>query len=495
MTIANFLLAEAQPNYTTQIMSIANRWDALLPSGFSEGLDNENFVPRLADQIESGPFADDEVVQLISDLWSLTWWRGPKIDDDCSRRIIGRAVTIFRNVFDRPNLPQPTVARSKARKEHSVFVGTLQDPLHSPSRGAIDYVAVLAMDPAIERIDIYYSGSITPRLQAYIDERLGASMRRRGIRFFCVDIVEDLLSDVVGRGACTFHFWCEPALSPWIGLMSLFGPTVMFVCGDEAPVQYADVYWYFHQPDYVAERWARRGAPQSFIKNYVFSQSSPTLFEGPPLQRKRQAYGWNDNNFIMASVGNRLGVDLDEDFVNGIESLLQAHPECVWLVVGDLPEHLVYAFEQGFGFQFRHIPFEVELGELMTVVDVFANPFRPGGGNSANMALRAGSVVMTLAEGDVASLVPLEHRAIDPGIYFSSMMKLVEDKNEISSWREKQKQYFGHHIDQAEFLESLGTMASLAYERFLARRLIPLTHIIDGQVSTLDQRDLTRSLP
>jgi hypothetical protein len=478
MTITDFLLAEAQPNYTAQVASIATRWEAMLPNDFAVGLDNDNFISRLADQIESGPFADDEVVQLISDLWSLTWWRGPKIDDACSRRIIGRAVSIFRNVFDRPNLPQPTVARSKARKEHSVFVGTLQDPLHSPSRGAIDYAAVLAMDPAVERIDIYYSGSITPRLQAYIDERLGASIRRRGIRFFCVDVVEDLLSEVVGRGGCTFHFWCEPALSPWIGLMSLFGPTVMFVCGDEAPVQYADVYWYFHQPDYVADRWARRGAPQSFIKNYVFSESGPTFIEGRPTPRKRQAHGWNENNFIMATVGNRLGVDLDEAFVSGIEAVLRAHPECVWLVVGALPEHLIYAFEQGFGFQFRHIPFEAELSGLMTVVDVFANPFRPGGGNSANNALSAGSVLLTLDEGDVASLVPPEHRATDQVDYFERLLMLVEEPSQMVTWRELQQRYHRGMADQLAFLNSLRIMVNKAHNRLVARRLESLYDVI-----------------
>lgn len=480
MTLANFLLAEAQPNYTAQVTSIAARWEAMLPSDFSMGLDNDNFVPRLAGLIESSDYGDAEILQLISDLWSLTWWRGPKIDDGCSQRIIGRAVSIFRNVFDRPDLPQPTVARSKARKEHSVFVGTLQDPLHSPTRGAIDYVAVLAMNPAVERIDIYYAGSITPRLQAYIDERIGASIRRRGIRFFCVGVAGDLLSDVVGRGACTFHFWCEPPLSPWISLMSLFGPTVMFVCGDEAPVQYADVYWYFHQPDYVAERWARRGAPQAFIRNYVHSQSSPTLFEGPPLERKRQSYDWNENNFIMASVGNRLGVDLDEGFVNGLESILQAHPESVWLVVGDLPEQIVYSFEQRFGNQFRHIPFEAELAELMTVVDVFANPFRAGGGNSANMALRAGSVVVTLSEGDVSSLVPKEHRAINKFDYFKKLLFLVEDRNRLTEWRADQQFQFLSIIDQSAFLNSIKSMSNLAYDRFVSRRIIPLTKIIDA---------------
>lgn len=480
MTIANFLLAEAQPNYTAQVTSIAARWEAMLPSGFCVGLDNDNLVPRLADLIESADYGDDEILQLISDLWSLTWWRGPKIDDDCSRRIIGRAVSIFRNVFDRPDLPQPTVARSKARKEHSVFVGTLQDPLHSPSRGAIDYVAVLAMDPAIERIDIYYSGSITPRLQAYIDERIGASIRRRGIRFFCVDVVEDLLSDVVGRGACTFHFWCEPALSPWIGLMSLFGPTVMFVCGDEAPVQYADVYWYYHQPDYVADRWARRGAPQSFIRNYVYSQSGPDDWSVEVTPRRRQPYGWNEKNFVIATVGNRLGVDLDEAFVTGLEVILRAHPECVWLVVGALPEHLLYAFEDGFGFQFRHIPFDAELSELMTVVDVFANPFRPGGGNSANMALRAGKIVLTLNEGDVATMVPSEHRAVDRSDYFDRLLRLMTDPLESANWMLKQKEHFKNTVDQESFLISLSAMVKTSYDRFMERQEKSLIQIIDG---------------
>lgn len=480
MTIANFLLAESQPNYTAQVTSIAARWEAMLPSGFSVGLDNDNFVPRLADLIESADYGDDDILQLISDLWSLTWWRGPKIDDACSRRIIGRAVSIFRNVFDRPNLPQPTVARSKARKEHSVFVGTLQDPLHSPSRGAIDYAAVLAMDSAIERIDIYYSGSITPRLQAYIDERLGASIRRRGIRFFCVDVVEDLLSDVIGRGACTFHFWCEPALSPWIGLMSLFGPTVMFVCGDEAPVQYADVYWYYHQSDYIADRWTRRGAPPSFIKNYVFSQSGPDDWHGPVAPRPRGQYGWHEGNFVIASVGNRLGIDLDEAFVTGIETILRGHPECVWLVVGALPEHLIYAFEQGFGFQFRHIPFEAALSELMTVVDVFANPFRPGGGNSANMALRAGSVVLTLNEGDVATLVSPDYRANNQGDYFEKLLLLVGDRRVAADWTQGQQIYFKNLVDQNVFLISLRGMMNNAFTRFESRRGVQLTRVIDG---------------
>jgi hypothetical protein len=254
----------------------------------------------------------------------------------------------------------------------------------------------------------------------------------------------------------------------------------MFVCGDEAPVQYADVYWYYHQTDYVAERWARRGAPPSFIKNYVFSQSGPTLIEGRPTPRKRQPLGWNENNFIMATVGNRLGIDLDEAFVTGMEAVLKDHPECVWLVVGALPEHLIYAFEQGFGFQFRHVPFESELGELMTIVDVFANPFRPGGGNSANMALRAGSVIMTLNEGDVSSLVPTEHLATSHFDYFEKLLLLIRYENLLREWKIDQQRQFMSISDQSAFLNSIKFMSNLAYDRFVSRRKIPLTEIIYG---------------
>jgi hypothetical protein len=149
-------------------------------------------------------------------------------------------------------------------------------------------------------------------------------------------------------------------------------------------------------------------------------------------------------------------------------------------VVGALPEHLIYAFEQGFGYQFRHIPFDAALSELMTIVDVFANPFRPGGGNSANNALSAGTVLLTLDQGDVASLVPPEHRAVDQFDYFERLIRLVEDPSQMAAWRELQQSQHAGLVDQTAFLESLRSMTGLAYERFLARRSTPLTSVIDG---------------
>ncbi len=480
MSIVDFLVSEAQPNYIEQVATIALRWQNIFTSEFEIGLTNENFVHRFADYIETKKSSDDEVLQLISDLWSLTWWRGPKIDDACSSRIIQRAIAIFRGILDKPNLFQQSVPRSKARREHSVFVGTLQDPLHSPSRGAVDYLAGLAGDVNLERVDVYYSGTLTHRMRAYIDDRLANLVHLRGINFFNLDSIGDLLSHVIVRGPCSFHFWCAPALSPWVSAMSLIGPTIMFVCGDEAPVQYADVYWYFHENEYIEKHWERRGAPKSFINNYFFSQSGPTPISGQNITIERQSACWSEQKFVISTVGNRLSIDLTEIFVTGMESILSRHPNCIWLIVGSLPEYLENAFQLGFGPQFRYVNYESRLAELMTLVDVFANPFRPGGGDSAFISMKSGSVIMTLNEGDVASFVPPEHRANSSDEFFANLSNLIENKDEMAGWRSVQKIHLNKMNDQTAFLKSLKQMIKLAHERYEARQFTPLVDIIDG---------------
>ena len=88
--------------------------------------------------------------------------------------------------------------------------------------------------------------------------------------------------------------------------------------------------------------------------------------------------------------------------------------------------------------------------------------------------------MLTLAEGDVASLVPPEHRAIDQDDYFERLLTLIENPAERTAWQALQQQQHAGLVDQNAFLESLRSMMNLAYERFVARRTIPLTKVIDG---------------
>lgn len=480
MALLDFLLEGAQERYLPSIQIIAERWDEMLGEDALDDVDDYVFVDRVLSLLESGRYSGDVILQVISDLGSIAWWRGPPLGDHDSARIAALARHLHLNGADALTLPPRDVPLSAARRRHVVFGGDLMGPLHSPSRGAIDYVAALAMDPEVERIDLHHgTETISDKMQAYIDERLGAIPPERGVRLISTIENPEYLVDAIRKGPCTYHFWCEPAMAPHITVASRLGPTIMFTCGDAPPPQYADVFWYFHEPQYMAPIWKRRGAPASYIRNYVQSLSGPFYDEGPPAPRTRAEVHLPEDAFVIATVGNRLAVDLDETFVTGIETILRERPHVIWLVVGGLPDNLLNACETILGDQFRYLAQDLQLGRLMTTVDVFANPFRHGGGNSAMIALTAGAVLLTTKDGDVASMAPPEHRARDAEDYFARLAALIDTPGTLDAWRAPQQERRKIMNDQGYFLSSLKAMVDLAHERFEARQGRTLTSVVN----------------
>lgn len=479
MALVDFLLEGAQERYVPSLVIIAERWDIMLGADALDGVDDYTFVEQVISLLESGKYGADVILQVISDLGSIAWWRGPHLGDHHAGRVAALARRLHLNGADALTLPPRDIPLSATRRAHVIFGGDLMGPFHSPSRGAIDYVAALAMDPEVERIDLHHGGEINEKMQAYIDERLGDVPPERGVRLVQTSLNPDYLVESIRKGPCTYHFWCEPIMAPQITIASRLGPTVMFTCGDEPPPQYADVFWYFHEPQHMAPIWKRRGAPGSYIRNYVQSLSGPFYDEGPPKPRARAEVGLPEDAFVVATVGNRLTVDLDEAFVTGIEMILRDHPHCIWLVVGGLPDHLLDACRAILGDQFRYIVQDLELARLMTAVDVFANPFRNGGGNSAMIALTANAVLLTTKDGDVASMAPPEHRAQDVEDYFARLRTLIEVPGTMDAWRGPQQERRKLMNDQSHFLSALKAMVDLAHERFEARQGRTLTSVVE----------------
>lgn len=479
MALFDFLQEGAQERYLPSIKIIAERWDIMLGEDALDGVNDYTFAERVIGLLESGKYRADFILQVISDLGSIAWWRGPHLSDGHAGRVAALARRLHLSGADALTLPPRDIPLGAAQRAHVIFAGDLMGPLHSPSRGAIDYAAALAMDPTVERIDLHHGGEIKNNMQAYIDERLGDVPPERGLNLISTQENPDYLVDAIRKGPCTYHFWCEPIMAPQITIASRLGPTVMFTCGDEPPPQYADVFWYFHEPQHMAPIWKRRGAPASYIRNYVQSLSGPFYDEGPPAPRARAEVDLPQDAFVIATVGNRLAVDLDETFVTGIEKILRDRPNCIWLVVGGLPDNLLDACQAILGDQFRYIYQDLELARLMTTVDVFANPFRQGGGNSAMIALTAGAVLLTTKDGDVASMAPPEHRAKDPEDYFARLAMLIDTPGALDAWREPQRERCRLMTDQTHFLSALKAMVDLAHQRFEARQGRTLTSVVE----------------
>lgn len=467
--LEDLLLEGAQPNYADNIRAIAARWEAHIPPARLRDLESGDIQAGIVSILESEELTDDVILTVAGDLASLSWWRGPPLRDDHRARLNALTRARLTRLADSLEMAPRKLPRSQLRRSHVLLVGNLLDPLHSPSGGAIDYAAALASDAAASRVEIVHSGEILPAMRTYIEARLGGFPASRGVALVSTRDNPDFLADILSRGPCTFHVWCEPALSPAISLVSRLGPTLMFTCADEAPVQFADVYWYFQSEAHIEKVWKAHAAPQEFIDRYVRISALPSPEPRSLEPMSRASIGLPEDAFVIATVGNRLGVEMDEAYITGIELALRSQPKAVWMIVGGLPDYLLGAFEQVLGDRFLHVPFSRELDRLMTTVDLFANPFRAGGGYSASIALGAGAAVLSLSRGDVSSLVPDSLIASDPEEYFRYLGFLMDSPELLAAVKAEQGQHNAGMRDQGLFLKEIQGLVRLAADRYEAR--------------------------
>jgi hypothetical protein len=343
----------------------------------------------------------------------------------------------------------------------------------------VDYSLALLADPEVERLDIYHIGMPNPHIMDYMRQKFSAAGDR--VNLLAVENMPQILGTVAARGSSIVHFWCEHAVMSQISFLAAFRPTMMYTCADGPPYQYADVYWFFRDTPYITAAWAKKGVPDAFIANYVSCPQVPNTTERrAEVHRSKAEFGLSSDAILLVSVGNRLAIEMDKAFVGGVEAVLRSHPQAFWLVVGPLPDNILSAFRSVLGRQFAHLPYEPKLNALMGACDIFLNPFRAGGGDSANLAIANGCVVLTRGDfGDVGGLTPPIHHAPDADGYFTKLVELINDPALRDQWRTVQTVYADQLSDQAALTQSLRKMADLAWARYRQRVGRPIEELFD----------------
>ncbi len=465
MTVQEEIRAATQPGYEPSVALILERFETYLGPDAYVGAKTEDFFERTLAGLAEPGFDPEVRLQLIADCSSLLWWCRAKLGANGLGPLHGLVRQTLYELFRETSLRMEQ-ADPATLTAHAVFVGRLLSPLHSPTRGSFDYVRALACDPDNRSIAVYHSGVLTPELEAYGSARLGDAAAN--VRYVSVETNPDYLADILDDGPCTFHFWCENPYAIQISLAALVGPTIMFTCAEVAPVQFADVYWYVQEQGYLRELWKRQGAPDAYAQNYCavesYSYNPPT----PLRKRVRAELGWSEDDQVIVTAGNRLSINMDQSFMEGVTGFVLGHPKARWVVVGGLPEHFLSALRQTLGLQFMHVPYDTDLMSLLELCDIFASPFREGGGAAAVMGIHAGAVLLVRSDIEMSAYVPPAHRAVGVEGYVAALQKL-SDPAVRRIWLAEQQALQAQMQDDDKFAKELKRLSALAFERFSHR--------------------------
>ncbi|MCA3732681.1 MAG: hypothetical protein INF00_09995, partial [Phenylobacterium sp.] len=189
MTLENILAEGVHDADLPAVRRIAEVWSSLLRPDQVAGLKADDVQDRIVRLIEIGGLDENAQITLASTLRELSLLRSPALSPALVARMNSVCRPIFTRFADALAMAPRSLALPRIRAAHVLFVGSLQDTHDLPSTTAIDFAAVLALDPKVERIEIVHSGSITPDMSAYIQGAL--TSRREGLEVLLVSTLEN----------------------------------------------------------------------------------------------------------------------------------------------------------------------------------------------------------------------------------------------------------------------------------------------------------------
>lgn len=111
-------------------------------------------------------------------------------------------------------------------------------------------------------------------------------------------------------------------------------------------------------------------------------------------QYERGRYPWmslEKDDFILISVGNRIGMELTKDFIDVICERLLTKKNIKWLIAGGTSDYLSQQYLELLKLnKIVYIPYEDDLPALYQICDVYLSPRRRGGGTSVFWAMYYG---------------------------------------------------------------------------------------------------------
>lgn len=123
-----------------------------------------------------------------------------------------------------------------------------------------------------------------------------------------------------------------------------------------------------------------------------------TGFTEYPLAKEkydRKLFSFNNSDFLMVTVGNRLCFDMDKSWIKNVEKILRRNPKYKWILVGKEVPNSILSMKDELEDQIVLHGYEQDLVALYKLCDIYLNPIRKGGGLSIAWAMHEGLPIVT----------------------------------------------------------------------------------------------------
>ncbi len=399
-TIRDIMMTQFEVNDMIYVMSVMVQY-----------MEIEDFYEDIMENILRGDF--DGYVGSMLQYQTLVWVKGQYRK---KRMLYKNNMTKFGKMLERdyPYLPLET----RNRERIAIITGQLLDILHSPTRVILNmvytlqkylgYEVMLFVCPCnmIISTELWYNQWIETSKNQFANIPIEGMYRNEIFHGYQIDMDERSLKEY-SMMLSLIHAWNPmfvidaDTTNAVAGLIGSFTTLVSLPMSTECPISEGNILVRSGKKDDETEKeyidMLGDHQRQLFMK-----ETFPAFVEESQAHYTRSELGLPEDKFLIAVVGNRLFIDLNQEFIQVMQRVIKRIPDAVFVMIGKENGIREYFEDSIFDGHLFYLGYCEDLMGVYQVLDLYMNPKRAGGGFSSAIALQAELPVITLPDNDVA---------------------------------------------------------------------------------------------
>lgn len=251
-------------------------------------------------------------------------------------------------------------------------------------------------------------------------------------------------------------------------LLFQYLPVVSHSIGGIEESNYVDVFTSGYTKEYMESLYNENNLSH---QKYMQHTAGLNFIESKTML-ERIKFGFEKQDFIMITVGNRLEAEVDEIFVANMLNVLSVNKNYKWIFVGVKNIPLISKKYHSYidSGQIKFHSYEPELLSLYKICDVYVNPLRKTGGFSGALAMYAGLPVITTDKNSDVGLYAGENNCIDLERFHTEIAKLKDNKEYYLEKSEEMKNRIENEFSFKKTVKDLEKIFEYAVECFKERK-------------------------